>query len=93
MAEWNLGFTALRIAKLFAESTGEKHCCTEITKQLNVPQQTAWNALQSMKSASILSSEKPYVGPQAYRFTDSGRRIALESLAAVQFHGTILVSS
>ena len=63
MTEWKLGFTALRIARLFAESTGEKHCCTEITKRLHVPQQTAWNALQSMKSAQYLILRKTLCRP------------------------------
>ena len=97
MTDWNLGFTALRIAKLFAESTTKKLCCADITKQLEVPQQTVWNALQSMTATKILTHEKDWDSKKAarvvYCFTQEGFATALEALAAVRFNGTIILPS
>lgn len=103
MSDWNFGFTSLRIVKLFAESTAEKHCCADIIKKLDVPQQTAWNALRSMTHAQIVIPEKERIHPMNaargagarvfYRLSAYGQQVGLEALAAVQFNGTIILSS
>lgn len=103
MIDWHLGFTALRICKLFAESTVENHCCAEITRILGVPRQTAWNALQSLKDNQIVFPEKEHIMPTQplrgagarvfYRLTEQGQSLTLKALAAVQYNGTTILSS
>jgi DNA-binding IclR family transcriptional regulator len=91
MAEWTFGFTALRIVKLFVESTAEKYRCSEISKTLAVPQQTVWNALHSLNKAQILAPDQLITSrgqPEAtgfYRITEQGFRISDSALKAVQF--------
>ena len=93
MSDWPLSFTALRIAKLFIESTARKYCCIDISRELALPNQTSWNSLRSLTSEKILEPEKEWVSPLIeqrrqpkvfYRITDHGLRVVTGVLSDLQ---------
>jgi DNA-binding PadR family transcriptional regulator len=101
MPNWLPTFNSLKISKLFVSAPLRKRCCYEVKKELKISEATARSALRVMQHNNWLESEKEHVNqvlstrpPRVlYRITDHGLRAATECLKAVQWQGTIILSS
>ncbi|HVM96152.1 MAG TPA: hypothetical protein VMT89_07170 [Candidatus Acidoferrales bacterium] len=87
----------LRISKLFIATRKEPHCCYEIKKQLNLPEESVRSQLRIMAENHWLDAERTErrgkAPPQVfYRLTGVGLSAALSMLREVQMPETELSS-
>ena len=92
MAKWLPTFNVLKISRTFIAAPTKKRTCYELTKVLEIPQETVRCSLRMMEQKNWLASERERVNHAItnrparvfYRITDFGLIAAKASLSVLQ---------
>ena len=92
MAKWLPTFNVLKISRIFVAAPTKKRYCNDLTKELNIPQQTVHSSLKTMEEKNWLASERERINQAVssrparvfYRITDFGLLSARASLSVLQ---------
>ena len=92
MAKWLPTFNVLKISRMFVVEPTKKRCCDDLTKELEIPQETVRCSLRTMEDNKWLERERERVNHALsnrtarvlYRITDFGLMSARKSLSVLQ---------